>query len=95
MALTVRINLALQILRFTRLTHARTCKFGPKETGMIHGLDFSYFCAVVIPFASASKLRLLCDWGNWVSSFNLPVYSSSLPKLQSKLVNILITDIPL
>ena len=29
-------------------------------------LDFSYFCAIMAPFASREEYRTLCDWGNWV-----------------------------
>lgn len=41
--------------------------FDARISRFIHRTDFSYFCAVVVPDASAETLRTLCDWGNWVS----------------------------
>ena len=41
--------------------------FDTRMSRFIHRTDFSYFCAVVLPDASAETLRTLCDWGNWVS----------------------------
>ncbi|KAJ5230331.1 hypothetical protein N7489_011039 [Penicillium chrysogenum] len=46
------------------------CGFGPRQSSALHGLDFGFFCAVVIPFADEAKLRLLCDWGNWIFPFD-------------------------
>ncbi|PLB43914.1 terpene synthase metal binding domain protein [Aspergillus steynii IBT 23096] len=49
---------------------SRECSFSPKFQHTLHQLDFSYFCSVVIPLASFTKLRPLCDWGNWVFPFD-------------------------
>jgi hypothetical protein len=32
--------------------------------------DFSYFGAVMSPFADQQKLRTICDWGNWIFPFD-------------------------
>ena len=42
-------------------------RFNARISNFVHRTDFSYFCAVVLPDASAEALRTLCDWGNWVS----------------------------
>ena len=42
-------------------------RFDARISNFVHHTDFSYFCAVVLPDASAEALRTLCDWGNWVS----------------------------
>lgn len=34
----------------------------------IRKTDFSYFMSVVVPDTDAVRLRLVCDWGNWVSA---------------------------
>lgn len=44
--------------------------FDARMSRFIHRTDFSYFCAVVLPDASAETLRTLCDWGNWVFPFD-------------------------
>lgn len=31
---------------------------------------FSYFAAVMVPFASVEKLVVICDWGNWIFPFD-------------------------
>jgi len=30
--------------------------------------NFSYFSAIAAPDADPEGLRILCDWGNWVST---------------------------
>jgi hypothetical protein len=30
--------------------------------------NFSYFSAICAPDADPERLRILCDWGNWVST---------------------------
>ena len=32
--------------------------------------NFSYFAAIMVPFANAEKLALICDWGNWIFPFD-------------------------
>ncbi|KAF4767580.1 hypothetical protein HAV15_009140 [Penicillium sp. str.  len=49
---------------------SRVCGFSPSQSNTLHSLDFGFFCAVVIPFADETKLRLLCDWGNWIFPFD-------------------------
>ncbi|KAM0452503.1 hypothetical protein ACHAPV_009537 [Trichoderma viride] len=46
------------------------CSFGPKMKKKINKCDFSYFCAIAAPFAPRSKLRTICDWGNWVFPYD-------------------------
>ncbi|RFU80025.1 terpene synthase [Trichoderma arundinaceum] len=36
----------------------------------INRCDFSYFCAIAAPFATRSRFRTLCDWGNWVFPYD-------------------------
>ncbi|KAK6845983.1 terpene synthase metal binding domain protein [Apiospora arundinis] len=42
----------------------------PKESKRVHYCDFSYFVAVLIPQAPKEKLKIACDWGNWVFMFD-------------------------
>lgn len=57
------------------ITRHSVCGFGPRQSSALHGLDFGFFCAVVIPFADEAKLRLLCDWGNWVHFNHFPLFN--------------------
>lgn len=42
------------------------CDFPADLIKRVHKCDFSYFCAIVAPYAPADRFRILCDWGNWV-----------------------------
>ncbi|KAL7784317.1 isoprenoid synthase domain-containing protein [Trichoderma ceciliae] len=48
----------------------RFCLFGPNMRRKINKCDFSYFCAIAAPFASRTRYRTLCDWGNWVFPYD-------------------------
>lgn len=43
------------------------CNFDDRMNVKVAETDFSYFSAVAAPDADAEGLRILCDWGNWVS----------------------------
>lgn len=40
----------------------------PQQQKRVDSINCSYFCAVMIPHAPREKLKLVFDWGNWVSS---------------------------
>ncbi|KAH8164929.1 hypothetical protein CIB48_g3318 [Xylaria polymorpha] len=42
----------------------------PGKYKRVRYCDFSYFCAVLVPHASQEKLKIVCDWGNWVFLFD-------------------------
>ncbi|KAI0460034.1 terpene synthase metal binding domain-containing protein [Xylaria acuta] len=48
----------------------RTMSLSSKQHGRVHYCDFSYFCAVLVPYASQEKLKIVSDWGNWVFLFD-------------------------
>ena len=41
-----------------------------KAQAKIKAIDFSYFCAILAPYADFERFRLICDWGNWVFPFD-------------------------
>jgi hypothetical protein len=41
-----------------------------KARKRIHGIDASYFCAILAPKADHDRFRLICDWTNWVFPFD-------------------------
>ncbi|KAK2605505.1 hypothetical protein N8I77_008338 [Diaporthe amygdali] len=41
-----------------------------QECKKVNYCDFAYFCAIVFPHANQEKLRILCDWSNWVFAFD-------------------------
>jgi hypothetical protein len=48
---------------------ARKLSLDEKMSRRIQKLDFAWFCSIAAPDASKKDLRILCDWGNWVSCF--------------------------
>jgi hypothetical protein len=56
---------------FPRLTKSRQLSEAPKMCKKIMKLDFAWFCSVTAPNANKDDLRVLCDWGNWVSLSSL------------------------
>ena len=51
----------------SRLMVCSKCNFDDRMNVKVAETDFSYFSAVAAPDADAEGLRILCDWGNWVS----------------------------
>ena len=49
----------------------------PQQYKRVHYCDFTYFCAVLVPHASHERLRVISDWGSWVSLNNHQRRSSS------------------
>lgn len=48
----------------------RSRHFSERETHGIQQCNFSYFAAVMVPFAGAEELAMICDWGNWIFPFD-------------------------
>ena len=46
----------------------QACSLSLETTRKVSACSFSYFCAVAAPHAPPERFRVLCDWGNWVSS---------------------------
>lgn len=44
----------------------RLFSFSPKMAREVAACDFSYFAAITAPHAPPERLRVVCDWGNWV-----------------------------
>lgn len=59
------------IRSFPRLTKSRQFSEVPKMCKKIMKLDFAWFCSVAAPDANKDDLRVMCDWGNWVSPSSL------------------------
>jgi hypothetical protein len=49
---------------------ASSWKCDLKARKRLHGIDASYFCAILAPKANHNRFRLICDWTNWVFPFD-------------------------
>jgi hypothetical protein len=49
---------------------ASSWKCDLKARKRLHGIDASYFCAILAPKADHDRFRLICDWTNWVFPFD-------------------------
>ncbi|KAF7192761.1 Cycloaraneosene synthase sdnA [Pseudocercospora fuligena] len=71
LAVEPRINAAYDIVREeSEKAIIEFCKYDHRVTTIVRQGDFSRFVAIAAPDAEESRLRLYCDWCNWVFPYD-------------------------